>query len=357
MNRYIPFLKLKNNEFSAIKSLEESLKENLTPFFDIPRQGEDKSESDFKAVVHRLARKCELNLKGIVRFYVDNFDISDRFLVGGRNSYLYVLEQFSDLPVIPVTGLNRSRDRQQSIFDAHTLGYIRSSTVAVRLSKEDVEDYRLVSRQLRSVFESILELFENVILVIDCGVCLYADVDVVSQRVSVFLQRLIEDYPSLPVVIVGSSITASIRDIANVESRTFMPRSEVAIFRDVSRRTKMEGLIFGDYTTVSPYYSDIEIPKEAMRNVITPKIIYPFDDKQYVMRGGALKTHRRGNLQYNDLAEELVGMPFYRGLGYSFGDYFLNEKANGRGKQVTPSNAVCPMVNAHIVYMLRDFVG
>ena len=34
----------------------------------------------------------------------------------------------------------------------------------------------------------------------------------------------------------------------------------------------MKNLTIGDYGTVSPDYSDIEIPKEAMRNVIAPKI-------------------------------------------------------------------------------------
>ncbi|SCK14461.1 hypothetical protein [Vogesella sp. LIG4] len=356
MNKYIPFLKLKTNEFAAIKNLDDSLRKGLSPFFDVPRQDEDKDEAEFKAIIKRLVRKCEINLKGIDRFFVDNFDVSDRFVIDGRNSYLYILEQFSDLPVIPVTGLNRSRDRRQSVFDAHSLGYVKSSTVAVRLNKEDIEDYRLVSRQLRSIFESISECFANVMLIIDCGVCLPDEVGVTGKRVSEFLLQFSEENEPLPIVIAGSSITASIRDIATVESRILMPRNEVAIFKDVAWRTGIKELTIGDYTTVSPFYSDIEIPKEAMRNVITPKLIYPFDGNQYVMRGGALRTHRRGSLQYNDLAAELVEESFYRGAGYSFGDYFFNEKAHGRGKQVTPSNAVCPMVNAHITYMLRDFV-
>ncbi len=90
---------------------------------------------------------------------------------------------------------------------------------------------------------------------------------------------------------------------------------------------------------------------------MAPKVIYSYDDVHFVARGGALRTHARGNLQYNDIARDLCSQPFYRGPAYSFGDKFLDDKANGLGNKVMPSTILKPTINAHITYMVRDFVA
>lgn len=46
MDNYIPFLKLKGSEISAIRDLDNSLKENFLPFFDFPRKKPKKSRKE-----------------------------------------------------------------------------------------------------------------------------------------------------------------------------------------------------------------------------------------------------------------------------------------------------------------------
>jgi len=165
-------------------------------------------------------------------------------------------------------------------------------------------------------------------------------------------------YPIRKLIVTGSSIPASIRDVAQVESEVDINRAELEIFNRVGREIGVSfDIVLGDYGTISPNYSDLNIMPEVMQNVMAPKIIYAFDNFHYIIRGGALKTHPRRYAQYFDLAEILVAKSFYRGEGYSFGDRFLEEKSYGTGSNVTPSSIIKPTVNAHITYMFKDYIA
>lgn len=90
---------------------------------------------------------------------------------------------------------------------------------------------------------------------------------------------------------------------------------------------------------------------------MTPKIVYSYENKHYLIRGGALRTHPRAQLQYNDFSGIIVGKPFYRGIGYSFGDEYLEEKSRFVGSGVMPGTILKPTINAHISYMIKSFLG
>jgi hypothetical protein len=60
-------------------------------------------------------------------------------------------------------------------------------------------------------------------------------------------------------------------------------------------------------------------------------------------------------LQYNDICGHLVKQPFFRGAPYSFGDAYIDEKAQLAGKGVTPSSILKPTINAHIAFMWKDY--
>lgn len=91
-----------------------------------------------------------------------------------------------------------------------------------------------------------------------------------------------------------------------------------------------------------------------LRRVMTPRITYSYDNNHYIIRGGALATHVRGDDQYFDLAKIITLKPFYRGSIYSFGDGFIFEKSQSIGNKVTASSILKPTINAHIIYMLNS---
>jgi hypothetical protein len=355
MNNYIPFLKLKSNEIGALKELASDIKQDgIVPFFDLAKK-EDMTSLSFQEMVNKSVISLSKNIKEIDRFFLDNFDIDDRIIVNNQNNYGFVIEAFSELNFIPVIGLDRAVGRNQLVFDHKKNGTIKSDAIAIRLVLEDFENFELVSEELEDLVNLGQELFNEWILILDNRVCL--DIDV-SKRIQVLVDFLVDSAEIFDfdrVIIAGSSLSPSIRDILEVGENITHDRIELNIYSGVTKELNQLNLYLGDYTIISPLYSDVNLPGNMMQNVMTAKIIYTHGRNHYIERGYGIKA--KGNSQYNEIARDLVTRNFYRGASYSFGDNFLHEKANYIGSNVTPSTILKPTINTHITYMIRDFVG
>ncbi|MDC5522401.1 beta family protein, partial [Acinetobacter baumannii] len=191
-------------------------------------------------------------------------------------------------------------------------------------------------------------------LIIDNRICLNVDINHRAREVSDFIDNINNRYILSKIIVTGSSIPASIRDLLIPGYSNDFQRAEIDLYRIVKK--KHSSIFLGDYTVVSPNYSDVQLERELLRKVTAPKLFYAYQDKMYIARGHALETHPRGNKQYNDLCAIVVGKSFYRTPLKSFGDKYLHEKANNIGKDPTPSTIPKPLVNLHITYMLTDFV-
>lgn len=111
-------------------------------------------------------------------------------------------------------------------------------------------------------------------------------------------------------------------------------------------------LYFGDYTVVSPNYSEAEIPGKLMQKLTTAKVTYPHDDFFYICRGSSLE--KKGNNQYKNFCRYISEQSFFRGEKYSYGDNFINNALN-YPKKITPGSILNPTINAHITYMYKDY--
>lgn len=357
MNNYIPFLKLKVNEIGALKELAlDIIKDGVVPFFDLAKK-EGMTSLSFQKMIKRSVISLSKNLKGIDRFFLDNFDIDDQIVVNGRNNYGFVIEEFSNTNFIPVVGLDRVVGRNQLVFDYKKKGTIKSNAIAIRLLLEDFESFELIQDEIEDLVNQGQGLFSEWILILDNRVCLDIDVPKRVQQLVDFLAAIIEIFDFKCIIITGSSIPPSIGEIIGVGSVVTHDRLELEIYSGVTIKLDSLNLYLGDYTIISPLYSDVTLPPEMMQNVLTPRIIYTYDRVHYIERGNGIKTHPRGYKQYNDIAKNLITKSYYRGHPYSFGDNFLNEKASDLGSNVTPSSILKPTINTHITYMIKDFVG
>lgn len=356
MTNYVPFLKLKVNEIGALKTLSTDIKEKIVPFFDLVKRS-DTSEVAFEDMVKRSATSVAKNLKGIHTFYLDNFDIDDQIIINKKNNYAFVIESFSDTEFIPVVGLDRTAGRNKLVFDYKKDGAIKSSTIAIRLVAEDFKSFDLVRDEIGYLLEQGDGLFAEWHLILDNRVCMNIDVNKRTSELVQFIKACAKVFDFYSIIVVGSSIPSSIKEILPVESEIAHVRTELRIYTEAAKELGGFNLCLGDYTIVSPLYSDLDIPPEAMLNVIAPKVIYSHGSVHYIGRGGALRTHARGSMQYNDIAKKIISQPFYRGVAYSFGDEFLDEKANFVGNSVTPSSILKPTINTHITYMFKNFVA
>lgn len=355
MNKYIPFLKLKAGEFGAIKTLDNTLKINVSPFFDFPYDKKMK-ENEYIATVGKLIRKFELNLVDIPYCYVDNFDVNSSLMINGETNYKYLLTNLSFFKIIPVVAIDRSWEHNQAVLNLRKSKIIKSKIVAFRLVREDFKNYNVISTEIKDELTPVFNEFDKIDLVLDCRVCLNINTDNLAKEIVSFANSFCSEYRVRKIIVTGSSIPSSIAEIVKSNSELTLLRKELIVHKSVYNKLHDRYNIFlGDYCTVSPDYSEIDIEPEMMPNVTAPKIIYSHGEKHYIQRGGALKTHHRGYLQYNDLSKILVSKSFFRGKNYSFGGDFFYQKSLGIGSKVQPGSVIKPSVNAHISYMMKDY--
>lgn len=354
-NKYVPFLKMKVNEIGALSVLAQSIKEQITPFFDLPKEPDEKPDN-LHIKIQKAVKSAEKHLKSFRQYYVDSFDVTDSIHINGRHIYYTVVEEFRNTPFIPVIGVDRKKDHNKAVFEGRRNGLIKSSCVALRLQPEDFSDYDLVQNEIEDLFIQCEGLFSEWDVVLDNRVCVNVDVNQRAKEITQFIEGLLGDYRLRRIVTTGSSIPAAIGDVIKTNTILDYGRVELDIFSLVTAEVKDSALYWGDYTIVSPLYSEVDIQPEAMRNVTAPKIAYSYERVHHLMRGTALASHPRGNQQYNDMAALLVTRPFFRPATYSFGEPFLLEKSKGLGAMVTPGSILKPTISTHITYMSRDYL-
>lgn len=349
--KYVPFLKFKTNEVSAIKTLDDAIKSSLTPFFDIPRQ-EDLTEQKLKKRIDAAYRKYELHLTSLKHFYLDNFDIDDCIKIDGSDNYKYIIKKFTNSKFIPVVGIDRSPERIQTVIDSHNNGILKSDTVAIRLSEGDLLSWALIKNDFNDLMFECSKCFHKFHLILDNGVCNDIDPNERCSKIETLLNNIHKYFSFDFIIHTGSTIPSSIRDLVEPGKSGIFIRNEKAIYDLIKEH--FDNIIYGDYTIVSPLYSDVDLPKEILRSIMAPKIVYTLSDQIYVARGSAIDRHPRGSKQYNDICKVLISKRFYRGAPYSWGDQYIDDKANNLGKDASPSTILKPLINAHITYIINN---
>jgi len=349
VNKYTPFLKFKVAEIGALKALEDSELSSITPFFDLATKN-DITANDLENTITKGVRKYELNFKRANGFYIDDYDIDDSIRIQGAIVYEFLIDTFQKIDFIPVVGLDRTDSRNNSVLSSLVI----SDTVAIRLNQDDFVSYNLIEDEISDLIADMGEKFDKFHLILDCRLCIGADSVELSNRLIMFIKLIVQEHRFDKIIITGSSISPSIADILSVCTEETLARVECEVFDLVNQELSLE-LEFGDYTVISPNYSDVNIPQNALRKVMTPKVIYSYKNKHHFLRGGAIETHPRGAKQYDDMCKKLVSYAFFRKRNYSFGDKYLEDKSRSVGADALPHSIGKYLINAHMTYMINDY--
>lgn len=285
---------------------------------------------------------------------MDNFDVEDTIKFNGNYNYAGIIEIFGPLGMVPVIGLDRHPEHMNCIKDGLIKKKLTYERIGVRLTKEDFESYSFCRNDLIDLLAELNSIFQNVDIIFDCRVCGENSSALLSSQIVSFILLMIKD-GALPskVVVTGSTIPASISEIIQTKNEKHVLREECIIYESVMANINEFNInvFLGDYTCVSPDYSDVELFDEDMDNVTTAKLIYPYEKNLLLIRGGRFKTDRA---QIGHLAKSLIAnIAIYRGVAYSTGDRYLYDKANNVGKPATASTIVPHLVNLHLAYMFN----
>lgn len=348
MIRYIPFLKAKRGEFNAMGELASKVKRAICPFFDFPRRKEDYDSDDYADKAQSIARSLKKHWGSEAEFYFDDLDIGQKLKVNGEEKYAYMLGELQSLHVIPVVGLSRTM-HNASVVQLKRDSEIDSGTVAFRVEKADFEDFDVVKDQIEDDLGDVFTEFDEIDLILDCRVCNGLEVSLTAQQIAAFANKFSKSYDVRRVIIAGSSIPASLGDLAKPNSAGTVTRRELAIISKARDLANVD-VVAGDYTTVSPFYSDADFDPRLFQKVTAPRLIYSFNHSHYIARGVSLESG--GQAQYVGLTTALCGQGFFRGRGYSTGEDYFDDKRRRIGNNATNGTVVTPSVVAHISYMV-----
>jgi hypothetical protein len=355
MSRYIPFLKMKQNEVGALYELSLDIREQIIPFFDIPRPKDD-SEDALIDVIRKAKNNADRKLKG-KEFYVDNYDLDDTQLLTGVSQYAYILNELKEHAIIPVVAVNRdsshNRDALNRVDSDH-------GKVALRLTGKDVESYRLAKSELTSLNVAIQAAKPSEIhLVIDFRV-IREDLSLLATAAVSFLTSFCSDFSVDRVILTSSTIPPNIRDLLETDSSVIIRRDEVNLWNKVAAGVDdgLRGrLIYADYGHVSPDYTDADMEDWLIQKVSTPKVFYTFDENYYIRRGSSFQSHPQGHGQYFAIADDLSEQDFFRDPSYSFGEKYIFERSSKAVPRVLRSGApgswLKATLSSHFTHMLE----
>ena len=350
MIRYIPFLKAKRGEFTAMGELAPEVKQAICPFFDFPRKNANYDSDTHAKTAQSIAKSLKNHWGDNAEFYFDDLDINQNLTVKGEHQYAYALKALQKLQVIPVVALDRIK-HNAAVAQLKRDDEITSATVAFRAEQGDFGDFDAKEDQIDYDLANVFEQFETIDLILDCRLCTGMNILETARQIATFARKFSGKYGQVRrVIVTGSSLPASIGDVLSVDSTEVLVRRELTIISK-ARELSEVNLVAGDYTTVSPFYSDADLDPRILQNIMTPRLIYPFNQSYYITRGVSMRSG--GQNQYAGLTKQLCRQSFFRSR-YSFGENYFSEKSRGVDNRAMNGTVVKPSVVAHITYMVLD---
>src|SRR5262245_51549520 len=170
MIRYVPFLKAKRGELTAMSELAPEVKGAICPFFDFPRKKAKYVSPTYADTAHNIATSLKKHWSNDAEFYFDDLDIDQTLIVGGEHQYAYMLKALNELQVIPVVGLDRVSHNAVAA-SLKSNGEILSAVVAFRTDPGDFEDFDSNEDQINYDLGNVFNEFEAIDLILDCRLC------------------------------------------------------------------------------------------------------------------------------------------------------------------------------------------
>lgn len=355
---YVPILKAKPGEFSALGNLKLSYSEKITPFFEIPKFTKKVSESAYlrgstqpkKDYLDKVCREITESCNSSNIFF-DQFEWKPNvYTEAGEHIYSYVFRKLSSsgFKVYPVIGLDRwdDIDYQNSLKNLSTP---EDTLYCLRIDSETIEDAYDQEHFIESI-ENIMDGMhlsgEQLIILFDFGdvtkksiVSLLADMH--------HLLKVVEDFGFHAKMMAGASFPTFINEAVKDEDSTgYVERREMVVWKALLNED-FEDLIFADYGIRNPSSAD-DIPATHANG----KIRYTMNNRYFVARGHSKQKGNKGDQIY-DLAKVIVNSQHYLGISFSWGDKKINDcslkKLKGR-----PQDWIGFDTSHHISYVVEE---
>nr|WP_278430339.1 beta family protein [Brevibacillus laterosporus] len=357
---YVPILKWKRSEQSALKELTHANKQRMTPLIEIQPVPFDHDRDSFKKTLDQHLDKIGEQVKNswslekailvdVFTMY-DNEDFdSEELLQNGVHPVEFVLDsiQSHGTKAIPVTGIRRYQSFQDAIKKMSTK---YNNGVCIRLESEELTDLSETKSDLDFLLEFLTLSPNEIDLVLD-----YKQINFKQKKA--FIQEIILTLSQFPYLRKWRTVTISSTTLPRnlslvVPSNTYkaLPRSEWAVYKNLSGLNLARVPAFGDYNINNPEFLNLN-PKFINPAV---SIKYTTEDEYLINKGGSYR--KNGLAGMSKLAQQIITHPHYSGNTFSYGDNYIYLCANG-GPSGNLETWVTVGVNHHLTLVVNDLAN
>ena len=337
-SHYIPILKGRLGEFSALSHVDPSIASDFTPLIEFVPTGDELDDDGepipekVAATVRKTADRLEKNWPKPSEVIVDLHALPS---VKGYHPVAEVIDRFYDTDTTQVIPACRPTDATDETFVARlsaSLDKFANRNVCIRLADEDLDERdEPIPESLDRLMGALETSPERVDLLLDFGA-----VNETSASFAARIARLIlSDLPHLDhwrsLTLAAGGFPGALDDISP-QRLSEVTRWELTTWRTVRDRLqgKMRVPSFGDYA--------IAYPRQlaGIAFAPAPQIRYTAMESWLILKGR--KSNRRGNFQFLDICQEIVNNDaFTRGL--SWGDERIAENARYANIDPPPDEA------------------
>lgn len=334
--QYVPVLRWKSSERSALCKLTPDVKKRITPIFElVPLDQEKKSVSMATQAKH----------------IAEYWGWSDLFFIDFR--LLNESKAIHDLPIFA----KEAKARNLQVGFVTGLNWPAAYQSAVKASVEKsggelcfrISGYELRQGGFAQTLNNLLELFEkeptDIHLVID-----FQSISEPLPNLAVFLQAVpnLNEWRSFTVI-----SGAFPKDLAAIKknSQHEQPRNDWAVWKNYASAAKGRIASFGDYTIQHGVFEE----HEGKHFNFSASIRYTAAEYWVIMRGEGVKNENgAGFSQFPAQAELLRSRTEFCGPKYSEGDLYMDTMAQQFTKSGQLKNWLEASFNHHLTFVARQ---
>lgn len=361
---YIPMLKAKHGETSAIVNLTPSEKNRIIPFFDLPKPSlNDMEKHGIKSVIDKCVDDIcyafsthDKNLSLFVNegeIFLDSFYFDRNETIGGLHILNYAANRLRQANIIvnPVIGYERwgEQEYHDAIMDFE---FKEKNFYCLRLGEEalDVDipnepDY--FEDNLKSILSSLSLSPNKLIVILDFSniseKSISDIIDIANKSIDLLSRLGFENiYTS------GSSMPDSLGKVVASNSEATLRRKEMSVWKKIYENNKTLDIGFADYGIRNPQMAD-----NSGGAVANAKIWYTIGSAYFVVRGHLMSEPPKGD-QFKKLAAKVISSGYFSHYSDNWGDFMIKKSAVKSIKNLTDWISIG--TNHHIHTLLNEIL-
>lgn len=355
-DQYVPILKWKRGERTALEQLEPAYKTKMTPLIEVQPVPFNHALGVFSKSIDEHLEKIGKTVKAAWNqekpVFVDVFslynneDFEDDTLQTGQHPIEFVIDDIetNGIPAIPVTGIYR-HDPFHSSIKSIIKKYNRG--VCLRLEESDFSDIPSLKQSIDDLLNYLVIEKDLVDIVLDYKQIIPQQQQQHINNVALTLVQLpyLQEWRTL--TLASTAYPKNLGQISTNSNGT-LPRTEWNVYQSLRGYGLARQPAFGDYNISHPDFVNLD-PRVIN---MAAGIKYTAGNEFLIFRGKGIKNN--GFSQMVQICQSVINHKRYKGNNFSFGDQYIYDCAHQTVTTGNPEKWVIVGVNHHLSVVSND---